>query len=626
MPNPTAPCASTPLTPLGQGEARITGGFWAERQAAVAAHGIPLGHQRLEDAKNLDNLRVLAGLREGDVIGMDFQDSDIYKWLEAAAWEYGRTGDASLPPLIDSVTHLLEQAQGDDGYLDSVVEVRHGAENRYSNLPWSHELYCAGHLMQAAVAAHRTLRHAPLLRVATRFADHLVATFGPGKLEQIDGHPVIEMALVELYRETGTRAYLDLARYFIDAHGTGIIEAHGKNAWYFSDRVPVREHTTVEGHAVRAVYLTAGATDLAIEESDPALLAHLEAQFERMVATRQYVSGGIGSRWDWEAFGDDYELPTDRGYAESCAAIGSVQWAWRLLLATGKATYADHIEHVMFNAVMPGVSLAGTEYFYVNPLQLRTGALADENRSPAHGRRGWFDCACCPPNLMRTLASLDTMAATGSDTTLDLHQYAPGSYRSAAASITVETQYPWDGTVTITVEEARDGASLRVRVPAWAGGATLTVDGTPLPAVPGVYAEARGVRAGQVLTLTLPFATRYLVAHPAIDASRGCVAVFHGPLLYALEAVDNEATLEEVSLVGGPDAAVAAYRPDLLVGVTTLTLPGRHRPAPAAPYAEEGSAAAARGEARDVSLVAVPYFAWANRDLGAMRVWIPREA
>lgn len=390
---PVLPTTDAHLTlrPLPTGDARITGGFWALRQERNGRDAVRSGYQQLETAGNFRNLRIAAGLEEGEAVGQIFMDSDVTKWLEAVAWEYGRAPAEDLLDLQREVTALYAQAQADDGYLDSVQQVR-GKGERYTDLKWSHEMYCAGHLYQAAVAQHRATGDTGLLDVAIKNADHLVRTFGDGtapdgtpKTRDVDGHPVVEMGLVELYRETGNRDYLDLAHWFVDARGHGIIERAGGEPTYFSDRVPSRQATTVEGHAVRAVYLAAGAVDVAIETGDTELLAASETQFADMMATKAFITGGLGARWDWEAFGDPYELPTDRGYAETCAAIGGVQWAWRLLLATGKPVYADAIERLLYNAFLAGVSLAGTEYFYVNPLQQRDHAHQDENRSPPTG-------------------------------------------------------------------------------------------------------------------------------------------------------------------------------------------------------------------------------------------------
>ncbi|HEY3560830.1 MAG TPA: beta-L-arabinofuranosidase domain-containing protein [Kribbella sp.] len=594
--------------PLGLGQVTITGGFWAPRQARNAADAIPSGQDQLEKAGNLQNLRLAAGIGEGEAIGPVFADSDVYKWLEAAAWEYGRNPDDDLLKRIRDLTAVVAAAQREDGYLDSVVQLRYGDEGRYQQLVWSHEHYCAGHLIQAAVAQVRCTGDRALLDVAIKLADHLSATFGDGRTVDVDGHPVIEMALVELYRETGTTAYLDLAKWFVEARGHGIIERHGHSPAYFSDRVPVREATSVEGHSVRAVYLAAGAADVALETGDTDLLDALKLQFDHMWSTKTYITGGLGARWDGEAFGDEYELPADRAYAETCAAIGGIQWAWRMLLATGEASYGDAIERMLYNGFLAGVSLGGSEYFYVNPLQLRGAAYPDNGRSPAHGRRGWFDCACCPPNIMRTLSSLDGYLATTTADAIQIHQYAAGVIRSGDVELTVETNYPWDGAVHLT---SATPVTVELRIPAWADGAT--VNGQPVEA--GGYARAEGTE----FDLQLPLTPRLVGADPRIDAVRGCVAIERGPLVYAVEQVDNTANVDDLHLL--PQAPVAEGT-DLLDGVTVLRARGRvgtgHRPG----WSFTPDAGDSTGD--DVDVVAIPYYAWANREIGAMRVWLPR--
>ncbi|MDY1004645.1 glycoside hydrolase family 127 protein [Curtobacterium sp. CFBP9011] len=651
---PVLPTAEARLTlrPLPTGDARITGGFWALRQQRNGRDAIRGAHALLEAAGNFRNLRIAAGLEEGEAVGPVFMDSDVTKWLEAVAWEYGRAPSDDLLALQREVTALYAQAQADDGYLDSVQQIR-GKGERYTDLKWSHEMYCAGHLYQAAVAQHRATGDDALLQVAIRNADHLVRTFGDGtapdgtpKTRDVDGHPVVEMGLVELYRETGTRAYLDLAHWFVDARGHGIIERAGGEPTYFSDRVPTRQATTVEGHAVRAVYLAAGAVDVAIETGDTELLAASERQFADMMATKAFITGGLGARWDWEAFGDPYELPTDRGYAETCAAIGGVQWAWRLLLATGKPAYADAIERLLYNAFLAGVSLGGTEYFYVNPLQQRDHAHQDENRSPAHGRRGWFDCACCPPNIMRTFASLDGYLATATDGGLQVHQYATASL----GVVEVETGYPHDGRVRITVTE--DGPlALGLRIPAWSDTTTVTgPDGPASQASPSagtLHVIDREWSAGDTVELTFDTTPHRYVADARIDAARGQVAIERGPLVYAVEQADQQGfTVDDLTV--DPAAPITEeHRDDLLDGVVTLRVPG-HAPAehvqPAWPYRRlDGPGGTDRaGEATSVDDVAgsddraprlpagspvtataVPYYAWANRGAAPMRVWLP---
>ena len=599
---PALPTASarTLLRPLGLAEVRVTGGFWADRQEANRTVSIPDGLRQLHDAHNLNNFAIAAGRATGEVVGPIFADSDVYKWLEAAAWEYGRQPDENLLAQQVEISELVAAAQEEDGYLNTVVRMREG--ERYRNPARNHEHYCAGHLFQAAVAQSRCTGERGLLETAIRVADHMVRTFGPGKNEDPDGHPVVEMGLVELYRETGNRDYLDLARFFVEKRGHRTLERYEGNSTYLSDRVPVREAETVEGHAVRAVYLAAGATDVAVETDDEELLAALGRQYAHMTETKQYITGGLGSRWEGEAFGDPYELPSDQAYAETCAAIGAVQWAWRMLLATGEAGYADQIERLLYNGFISGVSLTGREYFYVNPLQLRHGAHADNDRSPANGRRAWFGCACCPPNVMRTLSSLAGYVASVSDRGVQLHQLLPADIRVETAAgplgLSVQTEYPWQGLVRIAVTEApTDAVELSVRIPAWAQGATL--DGAP--AAPGGYATVtRAFKAGEVLELVLPLEPRLTHPHPRVDAARGCVAIERGPLVYALEAADqdDDVVLDDVILDESAPLE-SAFRSDLLGGVTTIAAQGSTGP-----------------------LTAIPYFGWANRGPQDMRVWI----
>lgn len=586
--------AAVALRPLPMSANRLAGGFWARPMANNRA-AIPVVYERLVEAGHIRNLRIAAGEETGTVEGAAFRDSDVYKWLEAVAWDGARAQD----PAVLALNRTIAAAQRDDGYLSSVIQVR--GEEPYTLLWMSHEHYCAGHLFQAAVAVARASGETGLLDVATRLADHLAATFGPHGRTELDGHPLVEMALVELYRQTGVPRYLDLARHFVDSRGygraakPGFDPSHYGDPAHYADAEPVREAGTLAGHAVRAVYFAVGATDVAIETGDAELLAAVRRQFDAVRRQKQHVNGGVGSRWDGEAFGEAFELPPDRAYAETCAAIGMLQWAWRLLLATGESQYADQIELLLYNAVLPAVSLAGTEFFYVNTLHQRAGARGDVQRSPANGRRRWFNCACCPPNLLRTLASLPAYLATGTGDALQIHQYAPGSVRAGEFAVDVDTHYPWDGRVAVTVRAApcRE-VELALRVPEWAEGATL--DDKPVPA--GAYARLRRVfQAGDRLVLELPMPPRLLVADERVDALRGCVAVARGPLVYAIEQPDQPpgVTLEDIRV--DPGAPVRAdHRPDLLGGVTVL-------------------------HSGDIMLI--PYFAWANRGFHAMRVWIP---
>jgi len=627
-PTPDAACR---LRPVPVGAVTITGGLWAERRHINGTVAVPFGRERLESAGNLNNLRIAAGTKTGDAHGPVFADSDVYKWLEAAAWEYAHQPSQDLLDAQREITGIVAAAQQPDGYLDSVVQLRDGGE-RYRDLVMGHEHYCAGHLFQAAVAQVRCTGERALLEVAVRLADHLVRTFGDDCRHDLDGHPEVEMGLVELYRETGNRNYLQLARFFVDARGHGQMAGHGHDATYYSDRVPVREQTTVEGHAVRAVYLAAGAADLAIELNDVELLRALERQYAAMESTKTYLTGGLGSRWEGESFGDPYELPPDRAYAETCAAVGGIQWAWRMLLATGDPRYADSAERKLLNGFLGGVSLTGTHYFYVNPLQMRSDAHPDDDRSPAHGRRPWFTTACCPPNIMRTLASLPGYLATTDANGLQLHQYAPSSVTASVfggeARISVETDYPWDGQVRVRVEQTPTQEwTLSMRVPGWAEGASLQVNGEQRPAPAGSYASVRRRwQAGDRIKLSLPMTVRIVEADERVDAVRGCVAIERGPLVFAVEQVDQAdgAVVDDLHLDPALPAA-AEHRPDLLTGVTVVTARGRVRRhiQKAWPY-QQACQRTVAGDGEDIQITAVPYFTWANRGIAPMRVWLPR--
>ncbi|MGP5641147.1 glycoside hydrolase family 127 protein [Brachybacterium tyrofermentans] len=639
---PTAQATVT-LRPLQPGAARITGGFWHTRQERNRTAGLRSGYEQLEASGTFRNFRIVGGAEQGEASGMIFQDSDVYKWLEAVAFELGREDDPELRGMAREVTSMIAGAQQEDGYLNSVHTLRHSPDEHYSHMAWNHELYCYGHLIQAAVALSRSAGEQELLDVSLRIVEHLRTVFGPELRHSTGGHPVIEMALVELFRLTGREEIKELARFFLDVRG-GEERFDGVNPGpgYFSAAVPVREARTVEGHAVRALYLFAGATDQAVEDDDAALLATTESVFADLLASKTYVTGGMGARWDWEAFGDPFEMTTDRGYAETCAAIGAIQWAWRLLLATGKSHYADVIERLLFNAFLPGVSLAGTEYFYVNSLQLREDATADEGRSIAHGRRGWFDCACCPPNIMRTFASLDHLAATATADGLQLHQFASGTWSAGegtdALIIRVTTDYPVDGRVHVEVLQAPESErTVSLRIPAWSRGtAEVAFRGQPVTAPSdGSPAEVRAAfTAGDVIGLDLDLSPRFVGAHHRLDASRGAVALERGPLVYALEnedqgqGADGAVSVDDAAVdprrapsVGDPLPALDGAVP-LAVSGSTVAVSAA---AAAWPYPAHGSADA-EVTRTPATWTAIPYYAWGNRSVGPMRVWLPLEA
>lgn len=604
--------------------ARLTRGFWAERQAVNRHAGLRHGYEELDKAGNFHNLRLAAGMTTGAYKGYLYLDSDLYKWLEGVSYALAAGPDPDLEAMANSTIDLLEAAQQGDGYLNAYWQVVRPGE-RWTDLDQGHELYCAGHLFQAAVAHHRATGSRRLLDIACKFADHIDAVFGPGRREGFCGHPEVELALVELYRETGEPRYLALAQLQIDRRGYRHMRAFPPfGPEYYQDHEPVRAMSEVVGHVVRQFYLNAGVADLYLETGEPALLAAAERLWHDAVAHKMHVTGGFGARYEGEAFGAPYELPSDRTYCETCAAIAGMMFNWRMLLATGEARYAEVFERGLYNGFLAGPALDGRGYFYINPLQSRGG----------YGRSAWYATACCPPNVMRTLASVEHFLATTTAGGVQLHQYAAAELQLGERALKIETNYPWEGAVRVTVTATPTGLGqaggaaweLALRLPPWAAGATATLNGQPLDIAltSGTYATvARPWQAGDVVELHLPLAPRLTQPHPRIDALRGCLAVERGPLVYCVEQADQPAGVDLLDVQLDPAAVPQAVtRPDLLGGLVTLAVPG-YRVDPAAWSQTLYPSAAASLPRAPLTLTAIPYYAWANRDTGAMRVWLP---
>jgi DUF1680 family protein len=616
------------LRPVPAAAVTIEDGFWAPRMRINREVTLPSQCRLLWETERIDNLLRAAGKRDGAFQGRVFNDSDVYKWLEAASWAIAGHPDPALEEMIETAIDAVAGAQQADGYLNSYYS-RERAGERWTDFD-QHEMYCAGHLFQAAVAHHRATGSPRLLMVAARLADHIDATFGPastGKRAGTDGHPEVEMALVELARETGDRRYVDLAQYLVDVRGHGLLgNAFNRfGSEYHQDHRPFRELDEIVGHAVRAVYLNAGVTDLYLETGEEALLSALQRLWRSMTARKMYVSGGIGSRYEGESFGEDYELPNALAYTETCAAIGSVMWNWRMLQIAGDARYADLVEWTLYNAVLPGISLDGETYFYQNP-------LADEG---GHRRQAWFGTACCPPNVSRTLAAIPGYFYGVAGDAIWVHLYAAGSARielpdGRIVGLRQETNYPWDGEIGLDVEGEGEFA-VRLRIPGWCeAGVTLAVNGEPVTGMlaPGGYTEVRRTwRAGDRIQLDLPMPVRRVVSHPFVEENAGRIALARGPLLYCLEAADHPG-IDPREVVLPDDAALAAEkRPDLLQGVVTLVGEGWLQP-PRGEWAgrlygtEDGAAPA--DSRKPVRITAIPYHLWANREADRMRVWLRR--
>ena len=600
---------------------RITGGLLGDRQRVNHDVTILHGHRELERAGTFDNFRIAAGRQRGKRQGMVFSDSDVYKWLEALAWELGRQDppSAELEQLAGKTIELVESAQEADGYLNTWCQIN-DPDWRWTDLQQGHELYCAGHLIQAGIAFVRATGDTRLLGVARRFADLIDDVFRGGGQTGTDGHPEIEPALVELYRQTGDSRYLELAGTLVERRGHGQFAGGRFDLRYYQDVEPVRDSRTIVGHAVRALYLAAGVTDLYAETADEPLLDAMRAQWDDLTAAKIYLTGGIGSRHDDESIGDPYELPPDRGYCETCAAIASMMWNWRMLLVTGEARFADLFERTLYNGFLSGLALDGRSFFYVNPLQSRGG----------HARAAWDPVACCPPNIMRTVASLHHYLATSSDDGVQLQQFASSTIRLARpdgpVELRVETAYPVEGSVEIEIVESPDEEwTLALRIPAWARAAT--VDGQPVDA--GGYAEVRRRwRRGTKVVLDLDVSPRLTAPNPRIDAVRGCLAIERGPLVYCVEGGDLPASIDLADVQIDRAQAVEDSGPiEALGGLPGVTAAGEVSDLDGwrrSEYRDLREVVAASPASRAASLQAIPYFAWGNRGAGGpMRVWLP---
>lgn len=617
---------------VGVAELRLSGGFWGTRQQTNTTATLQHCLEWLERLGWLANFdRVADGSTTTDRPGWQFSDSEVYKLMEALAWEYGRQRDEAVNATLEALTSRIAAAQDDDGYLNTCFG--HAQQQpRYSDLERGHELYCTGHLLQAAVARLRTVGEDLLVAVARRAAEHVWREFGPEGRAGLCGHPEIEVALAEFGRATGEHRYLELAALFVERRGRGLLgPVPLLGPAYFQDDVPVREATAWRGHAVRALYLAAGAVDVAVDRADGELLSAVERQWERSVARRTYLTGGMGSRHQDEGFGDDWELPADRAYCETCAGVASIMVAWRLYLATGDVRYGDLMERTLYNIIATSPRRDGRAFFYANPLHQRLPGSdvsqdAENPRAEGGARAPWFDVSCCPTNVARTLASLPAYFAAVEQDTVTILQYASADLAvtledGAALWLRVRTDYPEDERVDIEVLEAPDRTvDLRLRVPAWAQGASVTRGSrdAAVTASPG-WTTLAGIRPGERLSLTLPLVPRLTWPDPRIDALRGTVAVERGPRVMCLESTDLAAAhrLDEVRidsrapLAVEPDGAVRATGASIAVAAAGDALPyvsAVHLPVPVG---------------RPLDLTLVPYHDWAERGPAQMRVFIP---
>jgi DUF1680 family protein len=599
---------------------------------------------------NISNLERLVGTSDAAFKGFPFADSDIYKTLEALSWSQATNPRDSDRTWADDIEAILEHVQDDDGYIDSKIQ-GDDSRHRWDDLLDSHEMYCMGHLIQAGVAGARAAGDRRLLAIAQKAADCIVNKFGPQGDNGICGHPEIETALIELYRETGERKYLETARKMIDLRGSGLLkprEYFGFGSRYYVDQVPVRQAQEAMGHAVRQLYLEAGVVDLYLETGDRSLLEASERVWESAHGRKMYVTGGLGARHRDESFGDDFELPPDRSYSETCAAIADFQWSWRLLLATGNERYADAMERDIYNAIPVGASEDGCSYFYSNPLQVRNGHPEGTDFDSFVHRAEWFDCPCCPPNVARLYASLPAYASTFDDEGfLVLHLFSQGSIKvplrdGGMGEIQIKTEYPWDGRIEISVPAGVDLNGIKVRVPSWCTSPAIHRGGDDARIREGfVEYKISAGNSDSVLDIDYPMPVQLVSADARIDAVRGCLAVTRGPLVYVIEQTDVSSTAQIENLEIRPDQQFVVRRDYHIGGTSAVVLQSDfavtsvgENASTDSPYAQASAVSAEDAEtagasgasAASTSVQLVPYFLWGNRpsDSAAMRVWIPR--
>ena len=610
------------LCTLDLAKARAQGGFWAERQRVNLASSLVHAFGRLESSGNFNNLRLAQGKGEGEYREPLFMDSDIYKWLEAVGYALSRSQNTDLREKADFAIQILAQTQQNDGYLNSYYQFLH-PDRIWHELAQGHELYCAGHLFEAAVAFKRGTGEDSLLDIAVKFADLIDREFGPEGRNGPPGHPEIELALVELARETGEPRYLELSEFFLDQRGRGTLIGYKRFPdYYYQDRVPVRNSSVLEGHAVRQLYLTAGMTDLYLEKGDQRLWQALNRLWQDLVTRKLHITGGVGARHFGEAFGKAYELPNDTTYCETCAAIANVMWNWRMLLATRESRYADLMERSLYNCVLAGVSLDGTRYFYENPLS-SPGGLE---------RPTWYGCACCPPNLMRLVELIAHHSATFDGNGIQIHQFVDGDFQFdgefGSCVLRIETEYPHQGDMDIIFAEVpSQPISLAIRVPSWAKESMqVLLSGSEV----GTRDEEKGYHTvshtwmpGDRVAVSMDLRPRLTVANPRVDATRGALAIERGPLVYCLEEVDNNSPEKLADLRINPLAQLTEkFEADLLWGVVMIAAQGWETHANDwDEFLYQSYPAPSNGQ--EVSLAAAPYYTWANRGAGAMQVWIP---
>jgi DUF1680 family protein len=620
-----------PIQPVSFTHVRLLDNFWRPRLDVNRKVTVPYDVQTCEETGRIDNFSKAAGKMPGEFIGIRFNDSDVYKVIEGAAYSLSLSGDPELERYLDEVIAKIASAQEEDGYLfttrtiDPLHLAPDSGETRWSYLRSSHELYNVGHLYEAAVAHYMATGKRSLLDVALKNANLINEVFGPGKNHAVPGHEEIEIGLIKLYRVTGEQRYLDLAKFFVEERG----KAHDRELYglYAQDHIPIREQDQAVGHAVRAGYFYAGVADVAALTGDESLIRAMDRIWEDVVTTKLYVTGGIGARHQGEAFGEAYELPNATAYNETCAAIANILWNHRLFLMHGDARYLDVLERTLYNGFLAGVGFSGTEFFYPNPLS-SDGVYAFNQGTTT--RQPWFHCSCCPSNVVRVLPSLPGYVYAQRDDAVFVNLFiaSTATFEVNHVPVTLDqaTLMPWQGTVTLNLKADKPICfTLKIRIPGWVQGqpvpsdlyqyvqpGTTSVEWTinnqhaqPGKIENGFACFSRLWQTGDYLQAKFPMPVRRIISHPMVKDNVGLVALERGPLVYCVEGVDHDVSVFTLEI---PDDAMleSDYCPDLLHGISTIT--GK-----------------VKVKGAVTQLTAIPYYAWAHRGPGEMAVWLHRS-
>ncbi len=632
------------ITEINLNHIKIKDEFWSDRQRLITDVVIPYQESILEDkafgvekSHAFANFRIAAGLEEGEFYGMVFQDSDVAKWLEAVAYSLSIKPDADLEKRADLIIEIIAKAQQPDGYLNTYFTIKE-PEKRWTNLHECHELYCAGHMMEAAAEYYKVTGKDTLLRVMERMSDHIEHRFITEQVEGIPGHQEIEIGLMKLYHATGKEKFLKLALHFINERGKDpeyFIRENQNRGWkheimdpyntkYNQSFAPVREQRTAEGHSVRAVYMYTAMADLARVTKDDKLFEACEAVWDNMVSKKMYITGGIGSNAEGEAFTIDYDLPNDSVYAETCASVGLIFFAKNMLNIHPSNKYADIMERALYNGVISGMQLDGKRFFYVNPLEVNPG-ISGELFGFKHvlpERPTWYQCACCPPNVARLLTSLGQYAWSEGEDTIYSHLHIGGCVDGTDATIHMESKSPWEGNVTYTIHPKTRNRefTLSIRIPSYASNAVFYLNGNELIGEPDIregycYIKRRW-NDHDTLKLIYDMPVRRVHTNTLVKENIGCVALTRGPIVYCFEEIDNGSNIQELWVKRDEKPEVGNYEPDILGGIVPLRTKGLRI------YSHNDLYFEGEFIQCEADLTAIPYYAWGNRGLNQMRVWM----